>query len=143
MNRQKTKTIGRLIEMKRRSADQAELAYAAAHAEAASADRARIEADRRWLAALDAADHVGFIGDLEYKDMQIRALRSAVDQAERQFSLARSREVQSRDVMTSARIELRRFETWLERTEEEQRAELLRLQRVAEDEVAARKQRAG
>ena len=137
------KTIGRLIEMKRKNAEQAELAHAAAHAGAVAADRARIDADRRWLAALDAADHIGFVGDLEYRDMQIRALRRGVDHAEQQFRLARAREAETREQMTDARIELRRFETWLERTEQEQRAERVRIERIAEDEVAARKQRAG
>lgn len=137
------KTIGRLIEMKRKSAEQAEMAHAAAHAGAVAADRARIDADRRWLAALDAADHIGFVGDLEYRDMQIRALRRAVDQAEQHFRLARAQEAEARERMTDARIELRRFETWLERTEQEQRTERIRIERIAEDEVAARKQRAG
>ncbi len=139
----KMKTIGRLIEMRRKNVEQAEMAHAAAHATAVAAERARIEADRRWLAALDAADHIGLVADLEYRDMQLRALRRGVDQAEQQFKLAGAREAERRERMTDARVELRRFETWLERSEQEQRTERLRIERIAEDEVAARKQRAG
>lgn len=142
MKTKQMKTMGRLLEMKRRNVERAEMAHAAAHAATAAAEAARITADRRWLAALDAAEHIGFIGDLEYRDMQVRSLRRAVDQAEQSFRLARANEAEARERMTDARIDLRRFEMWLERAEEEHRAETRRVERVAEDEVAARKQRA-
>jgi len=142
MKTKQMKTMGRLIEMKRRNVEATEMAHAAAHAVTVAAESARIEADRRWLAALDAADHIGFIGDLEYRDVQIRSLRRAVDLAEQHFRLARANEAEARERMTDARIELRRFEMWLERAEQEQQAEQTRLERVAEDEVAAGKQRA-
>ena len=96
-----------------------------------------------WLAALDANDHIGLVFDLEYRDMQIRRLRRAVDQAEHQHAAARAAEAAARETMTEARIELRRFETWLEKTTRERDAELRQQERIAEDEVAARKRQAG
>lgn len=143
MNTRQMKTIGRLVEMKRRNAEKAELAHAVAHTKTVEAERARIEADRRWLAALDAAEDIGDAVDLEYRDMHIRALRRAIDHAEREYTLARVAEAASREAMTDARIELRRFETWIERSQEEQNAEARRVARIAEDEVAARKLRVG
>lgn len=143
MNARQMKTISRLVEMKRRNAEKAELAHAVAHAKTVDAERVRIEADRRWLAALDAAEDIGDAVDLEYRDMYIRALRRAIDHAEREYTFARAAEAESRQAMTDARIELRRFETWIERSQEEQNAEARRVARIAEDEVAARKLRAG
>jgi hypothetical protein len=143
MKTRQMKTIGRLIEMKRRSVEAAEMAHAAAHAKSLSMERARIEADCAWLTALDAADHVGLVADLEYRDMEIRRLRRAVDAAEQQYAFARMEESACLKVMTEARLELRRFETWLENAAEAQKAEERRVERIAEDEVAARKKRAG
>ncbi|MBX3209358.1 MAG: hypothetical protein KF764_30275 [Labilithrix sp.] len=143
MKTRQMKTIGRLVDMKKRAADAAEMAHAAAHAVTVAAEQARIEADRTWLAALDAADHIGLAADLEYRDMQIRALRRAVDQAEQRHALARSAEFAARQAMTDARVELRRFERWLEKAVADGQAEQRQRERVAEDEVAARKLRVG
>lgn len=143
MKTKQMKTIGRLIEMKRRAAESAELAHAAAHARSAAADRARSDAERAWLAAVDANDHIGVVFDLEFRDLQIRGLRRALEQAEHQYAVARAAEARARGTMTEARIELRRFETWLEKTTREHDAELRQRERIAEDEVAARSRRAG
>ncbi|MBX3258163.1 MAG: hypothetical protein KIS78_10225 [Labilithrix sp.] len=143
MKTKQMKTMGRLIDVKRRAVDAAEAAHAAAHARTRAAEQARIHADRTWLAALDAADHIGLVADLEDRDAQIRALRRAVDQAEQRHALARSEELAAREAMTEARVELRRFERWLEKAVAEGQAEQRQRERVAEDEVAARKLRAG
>ncbi|MBN9165282.1 MAG: hypothetical protein J0I07_30240, partial [Myxococcales bacterium] len=79
----------------------------------------------------------------EFRDLQIRGLRRAIEQAEHQYAVARAAEAVARETMTEARIELRRFETWLEKTTREHDAELRQRERIAEDEVAARSQRAG
>ncbi|MBX3196762.1 MAG: hypothetical protein KF894_01295 [Labilithrix sp.] len=143
MKTKQMKTIGRLVDMKRRASDAAEMAHSAAHARTLAAEQARILADRTWLAALDAADHIGMVSDLEDRDAQIRGLRRAVDQAELRHVIARSEEAAAREAMTEARVELRRFERWLEKAVAEGQAEQRQRERVAEDEVAARKLRAG
>jgi hypothetical protein len=143
MKTRQMKTIGRLIEMKRRAAEVAEMAHASAHAKTVAAENARLEADRRLQAGLDAVDDIGLASDLEDRDMKIRGLRRSVEQTERQFVIARAEESGAREAMTDARVELRRFETWLEKTEAERAAELQRVARIADDEVAARKLRAG
>ena len=142
MKTKQMKTIGRLVEMKRRAAESAELANAAAHAGSVAAVRARIDAERAWLAAVDANEHIGVVFDLEFRDLQTRGLRRALEQAEHQYAGARAAEAVARETMTEARIELRRFETWLEKTTREHDAELRQRERVAEDEVAARSRRA-
>ena len=126
-NTKQMKTIGRLVAMKRRNVDQAESAHAAAHAATATADRTRIDADRRWLAALDAFDDIDAGPDeLAFADNHIRGLRRAVDEAEQRFMMARAREAEARERMTDARMELRRFETWTEDSEQAQRGDALR-----------------
>ena len=137
------KTIGRLIEMKRRNVERAELAHAAAHAKTKAAEQAWNERQQRWHAAVDAIHDIGDALDLEYRDADLRALRRAIDVAEHEHAVARAEEAASRDAMTSARIEHRRFETWMERSVEAQKEETRRLARLADDDVAARKQRAG
>ncbi len=142
MKTKQMKTIGRLIEMKRRAADSAELAHAAAHARSVAADRARSAAERAWLAAVDANEHIGLVFHLELRDLQIRGLRRALEQAEHRYAVALAAEAAARETMTEARIELRRFETWLEKTTRELDAQLRQRERIAEDEVAARSPRA-
>ncbi len=140
-----TKKIARLVQIKQRTVDAAEAAHAAAHAASVEADGARASADRRWLAAVEAAQAVGVIGtiyDLDERDQHIRFLRRAIDAAEKVFLLARSKESLARDTMTEARVELRRFETWLEKATELAKEERKRIERGAEDEVASRKRAA-
>ncbi len=110
-------TVESLIERKRRKVERAEEAHAAAHAKTRAAERARIDADRRWLAALDAAEDIGAVMDLDDRALHVRALRRAVDVAEQHYAVARMHESALRQVMTDARVELRRFEAWVARKE--------------------------
>ena len=142
MNKQQ-KTITRLLEIKRRASEAAETAHALAHNEAAKAEHERVRADTAWLTALDRTETIGTVSDLEERDAHVRTLRRKVDAAERLFYLARMKETHARELMTDARVELRRFEMWLERTQAEQAAEARRVERIAEDEVASRKRSAG
>ena len=142
MNKQQ-KTITRLLEIKRRASEAAETVHALAHEEATKAENERVRADTAWLTALDRNETIGTVSDLEERDAHVRTLRSKVDEAERLFYVARMRETQAREAMTDARVELRRFEMWLERTQAEQAAEARRVERIAEDEVASRKRSTG
>lgn len=142
MNKQQ-KTITRLLEIKRRASEAAETAHVLAHDEAVKAEHERVRADTAWLTALDRNETIGTVSDLEERDAHVRALRTKVDEAERLFYLARTKESHAREQMTDARVELRRFEMWLERTQAEQAAEARRVERIAEDEVASRKRSAG
>lgn len=142
MKTKQMKTIGRLIEMKRRAVEVAEMAHASAHAVTVAAETARNDANERWLAAIDASSDIGLASDLEDLDRHIRGLRRTFDRLEHELAVAHVKERGTREKMTDARIELRRFETWLERAEAERMAEVQRVARIADDEVAARKQRA-
>ena len=140
-----TKKIARLVQIKQRTVDAAEAAHAAAHAVSNEADAARAAADRKWLAAVESAQAIGVVGtiyDLDERDQQIRFLRRAIDAAEKAYLLARSKEAAARDVMTEARVELRRFESWLEKATELAKEERKRVERGAEDEMASRKRAA-
>lgn len=142
MSRQ-TKTITRLVEIKRRNAELAEAKYAAARSDVMSAERASMLLENAWRAAIDANEAIGSTADLERRDLHIRALRRAVDEGERTCCLKRARERETHAAMIEASIELRRFETWLEREAREQSLEARRIERIAEDEVASRKRSAG
>lgn len=143
MTARHAKSIGRLVEMKRRKSDAAEAAHAAARSAMEATAQTKSEAERRWLAALDAHDHIGNVADLEIRDVLVRSLRRAVDEADRRLRVASAHEATARAAMTDARVELRRFETWLERQAEAAANEGRRVERIAEDEVAARGRRAG
>jgi len=137
-----TKKIERLVEIKRKAVQVAEAAYAAASMASVRADAERADADRRWLAAMEAEARVGVLGivyDLEERDQHMRFLRRAIDEAERRYMAARMQETLYREALTDAKTELRRFETWLERAQTTARSETMRRERVAEDELAARK----
>lgn len=133
------KGIARLVDIKRRACEAAEVELAAAVAAVTAAERERIEADMRWLASVEAYDHVGLMSDLETRDFHLRCLRRAVDEAEQRLILARSYEATARQAMTEARVEVKRFETWNERVATGRAEEAKRLARIADDEVAARK----
>jgi hypothetical protein len=143
MATKKAKTIAKLVDLKRKSVETREAAHALAAAATEAAEQARINADRAWLSALDLNDTVGTIADLADRDMYVRGLRRTVDVAEELFYTARTDQNEKLAAMTSARIDLRKYETWLERDAATQAEELRRVERVAEDEVAARNRRAG
>lgn len=133
------KAITKLVEVKQRAVERAERDYAAAHAAAAAAQERAEEARRAWNAALDEPfDGVATAADLADRDLRIRALRRASEAAARDVAEAQAREVSAREAMVAARIEQRRFETWLERESRARAEERRRAERVAEDEVAAR-----
>lgn len=137
-----TKKISRIVQIKQRTVDAAEAAHAAAHHASIQADAERAAADRKWLAAVHASQAVGVVGtidDLADQDAQIRFLRRKIDEAEHTYLIARTNEAVAREAMTEARIELRRFETWLEKATAAAQEERKRIERGAEDEVAQRK----
>jgi flagellar export protein FliJ len=141
--KQQMKTMGRLIDMKARSAELAELAYAEACARTKDAEAALDRAESAWNEALDEFPAVSCVTDLEDRDLRIQGLRRGVDFASLRVSESKTNEEAARAAMTAARIDLRRFETWRDRVTAAQQAEVRRVERIAEDEVAARKQRAG
>ena len=67
---------------------------------------------------------------------------SSMVRPRRRFFVARTHEARTREIMVEARIELRRFEVWLEKAAETQAIEIRRIGRIAEDEVATRKRSA-
>lgn len=141
MNKQKT--IIRLVEIKRRTADASEAKHVAAHAMARAAEQSWMHAHQEWLAAIDAKTAIGNAADLEDRDVQIQGLRRRVEESERRFCVARLAETQAREEMTDARVELRRFETWLEREQATEAIEVRRLERRGEDDLALRKRSVG
>ncbi len=137
-----TKTVDRLIEIKRRSVDTAEAAYALARAATIEAEEVRLHAELAWLAAheeRDARPAIVFASDLESRDARVRHLRRVVDQTEVSVIAARKREAKDQEAVTKARTELRRFEIWVERQALLQEYERRRLTRIADDEFASRK----
>ncbi len=140
--KQQLKTMGRLIDMKAKNAELAELAYAEACARTKDAESTLTRAEEAWNTALDEFPDVSSVTDLEDRDFRIQALRRGVDFASMRVNDARANEEAARTAMTAARIDLRRFETWRERVTAAHQAEVRRVERIAEDEVAARKQRA-
>lgn len=136
------KMIHRLIDIKQRAADAAETAHVAAHHRAATAEQTLKQAVAGWRSFTEEKSDIRSIADLEDRDRQYTWLRKIIADAEKDMMLARNDEAAKREVMTEARVELRRYETWLENTQELARIEQARSQRQADDEVAARKGRA-
>lgn len=137
------KMINRLIEIKQRAADEAETAHASAHYATLAAEECLKNAVSGWKYFTEEKSEIRSIADLEHRDRQYKWLRKIIADAERDVASARNDEAAKREVMTEARIELRRYETWLENTKELHRLESARTQRLADDEVAARKGRMG
>lgn len=136
------KTIKRLVDIKTRHAEAAEAAYATANAIAENAEKTRDRARERYLAVVDETydgAKIAMAADLEDRDRHVRFLRRQADDAEHKLSACRAREAEARNVMTEARMERRRYETWLEREVEAAKAETRRVERLAEDDVASRK----
>src|SRR5215207_5811827 len=138
-----TKTIEKLVEMKKRSVEAQEASHAAASAAANAAEQARIRADRAWLSALDQDGDISSVADLVHRDQYVRSLRRGVDAAELRFFNARALENERLAAMTEARVDLKRYETWLEKDAAVRADERRRLERIAEDEVTSRKRRIG
>jgi flagellar biosynthesis chaperone FliJ len=139
MRKNAVKAITKLVDVKQRAVERAERDYAAAHAAAAAAQERAAQAWRAWNAAMDEPlDEVATAADLADRDLRIRALRRASEAAERDFAAAQARETSARETMVAARIEQRRFETWLERASRACADERRRAERIVEDEVAAR-----
>ena len=137
-----TKTIERLVAMKRRSVEGAEAALASARTATLEAEDAQSRADRAWLAAHEGSEMCSAIvtvADLEVRDAELRHLRKAVDRSELELASARTREAEAQVVVTVVRTDLRRFEIWMERQAMVQDLEKRRQARLAEDEIAARK----
>jgi flagellar export protein FliJ len=135
--------IYRLIDIKQRAAEATETAHVAAHLATEEAETALRDAIAGWKAFAESPGVVTSAADLEDRDRQYKWLRTVIDRAEKSVRLARADEATKRERMTEARIELRRYETWLENTKALRKAEAARVQRLADDEVAARKALAG
>jgi flagellar biosynthesis chaperone FliJ len=136
------KMISRLIDIKQRAADSAETAHVAAHHASMAAEQTLKQAVQGWNTFLASSAEVTSVADLEHRDRQYKWLRKVIDDAEKGVMIARNDESAKRELMTEARIELRRYETWLENSKEQHRQEAARVQRLMDDEVAARKGRA-
>ncbi|MBX3228837.1 MAG: hypothetical protein KIT84_42100 [Labilithrix sp.] len=135
-----TKMIYRLVDIKQRAADAAETAHVAAHHATLEAEAALRRAIALWNAFIaTTSDDVATAADLQHRDLEHKWLRRSIEDHERAALVARTEEAAAREAMTTARIELRRYETWLENTQELARIEAKRVQRLADDEVAARK----
>ena len=136
------KMINRLIGIKQRAADAAETAHVAAHHKAAGAEQTLKQAVAGWKSFTEEHSDIRSVSDLEDRDRQYKWLRKVITDAEKDVAIARNDEASKREQMTEARVELRRYETWLENTQELARIEQGRAQRGADDEIAARKNRA-
>jgi flagellar biosynthesis chaperone FliJ len=141
------KTIKRLVDIKTRNAEAAEAAYATANAIAETAEKTRDQARERYFNVVDDKDDTKHIviassADLEDRDRQIRFLRRLADDAENKLRACRAKEAEARNMMTEARMERRRYETWLEREVAAAATENRRVERLAEDDVASRKKAA-
>ena len=133
-----TKAVERIIDLKERAVERAETEHAAANAAAQRAVESEASIRAAFVSALDAHDDVGSAWDLEARDMRIRGLRRRVHLAEQTSTEARTKRAATERALAAARIELRAFETWLERIRSARAAEVRRLERAADDEVAAR-----
>lgn len=140
--KKQTKMIHRLVDLKERAAETAETAHAAAHHATQAAEQELRAAIEAWRAFTEAKPEVTSVHDLEDRDRQYKWLRKTLESAERAAQLARIEEASKREKMTEARIELRRYETWLTNTTELAALEAKRVQALADDEVAARKRSA-
>jgi hypothetical protein len=133
--------ILRLVDIKQLAVEHAEAAHAAAQAKTAAANEAYVRAEAAWLEAASAKEgELETVSELQDRDLRIRKLWRVLQDAQRAFSLARSAAAMLQDKLIDARIDLRRFEMWLERKREEQANEARRLERIAEDERAGRRQ---
>jgi uncharacterized protein YciI len=136
--KQTTKAMGRLVDLKTRAVEIAEAAYALACREVAAAEETRLRAEDAWLRAIHEQGIVGVVGDLHDRDSAVRARRQTADAAQKAAAAAKRREAEASIALVAAKIEQRRYETWIERRAEATAAEERRVERIAEDEVSAR-----
>lgn len=136
-----SKRIDKLVQVKQRAVDGAEAALAAARAATAAAELALVETEKAWSAALSLGANATSSGELDEADARARTLRQAVQRAEWAVVVKRREEEPRRAAVAAARQELRRFEMWSERAVATTRATAARVARLAEDDLAARKQR--
>lgn len=139
MKSAQTKTIARLVEIKTRNAEVAEAAYATAAAALTLAETARSEAETTLMKVVDGVATVASSGDLEDRDRHVLALRRRLMTVDEHVRLRRDDEARALRAMREARMEKKRFETWLERESAAATVEARRVERIAEDDVASRK----
>lgn len=140
--KKQTKMIHRLVDIKERASEAAETAHVVAHQASQAAEGRLREAIGAWTTFAQSTPEVTSVHDLEDRDRQYKWLRKQLEDAEKSVQIARAEESAKREKMTEARIELRRYETWLENTTELAKMEAKRVQALADDEVAARKRSA-
>jgi flagellar biosynthesis chaperone FliJ len=136
-----TKRIDKLCGVKERAVDAAEGALAQARASSEAAAHALVATEQAWAEALARGSNALTIADLVDTDAHARSLRQAVQRAEATVRTRRAEEDRLGAVAAEARRELRRFEMWGERADATALAIAGRLQRNAEDALAARKKR--
>ena len=136
-----TKRIDKLCVVKERAKGAAEGALAQARASAITAEQALAATERAWMATLERGASAMTIADLVDVDARARTLRQAVLRAEASLTAKRADEERWRVSAAAARTELRRFEMWGERADAAAIATTSRLQRNAEDALAARNKR--
>lgn len=143
MSKEQQKMIHRLVDIKQRAADAAEVRHVEAHNQTLLAEAAHKRQLALWNAFLcTTTEGVESADDLAHRDLEFKWLRKNLEEHEQAVMIARLAEAETREAMTSARIELRRYETWLENSREAQRLEAKRREAISDDEVAARKRSA-
>ena len=133
-----TKRIDKLVHVKQMAVDAAEGALASARVQTATAELALVAIERAWAEAVERAALATCTADLADADAHGRTLRQAVQRAEWTVLTKRREEQRHRALVSEARTELRRFEMWSERAAATASAQATRVQRRAEDDLAAR-----
>lgn len=133
-----SKRIDKLTAVKERAVDVAERALVNARAGVSAAEQALTATEAAWADSQDKARHATSIDDLIVIDARGRTLRQAIQRAVALVASRKREEEQKLAAVNAARMELRRFEIWGERTDATAKAAANRVARAAEDALAAR-----
>ncbi len=96
-------------------------------------------AEEAWRLHAESGRPIQAAGELADSRAYIQSLRQYADQAAILVSNADKEEKQSREVLTLAKREVRKLEIWRDELEKIDRADTTHRERVAADQVAARR----
>jgi len=133
------RAMSRLLDIKRRVADAAEAEHAKLQLALLHGRQEAESSEQMWHRLAVEKPLVKTIADLEDHVTSVRLLRRIADATAKQLQSREAACMEALAKLTEARREVTRYEMWLERQLEAQAEENRRLERLREDEHAARK----
>ncbi len=139
MRTENSKRLQRLIDIRTRAANVEEAKVASALLKIRMEEAKHMEALRRWEAEADRSTTQMTCGDLALERKHLAALRVDADKQRLAVEEAKREESIARVALLQARQALRTLELWREGIKEAANAEGARKDRMATDELAARR----